>query len=479
MHSSKASLARAASACVMLVALACGGDTLPVAPADGPALQARVASTGGGPRRHVIVLKDGATTNLRGEIERRGGQVRGDHGNIGIFTTEDLSDAAVAALAARADVEAVVPDVRVQWIPPLRSQITQVRHLTTTGPRTAADQSGAAFFDFQWNMRVIRADQAWLLTQQGKGTLVCILDTGIDPTHIDLQGRVDANLSQSFVSAEQATEDLFGHGTFVAGIISSNGIGVASVAPNARLCSIKVLDKTGHGTFADMISGVVYGADIGADVLNMSLGAYFSRKDDGAKELIRALQRAMNYASRRGALLVAAAGNDGVNLNTDPRDSIALPAELDHVLSVGATGPVNQLNFDRIASYSNFGKSGVEVFAPGGDFVNGSVFQDLLFGPCSPSIQNPDLGTCGPLDYLIGDGTSFAAPHVSGEAAVIESQLSGNRRGGQLSRCVRFTADHPTGRRIDPLYGFGRIDVLTGARCTEGEGDDDGLTALR
>jgi thermitase len=99
----------------------------------------------------------------------------------------------------------------------------------------------------QWNIRQIRADDAWLRTPQGSGALVCVLDTGVDPDHIDLAGKVDLGKSVSFVPGESIL-DFFFHGTAVASIITSNGIGVASVAPDARLCAVKVLDRNGFGT---------------------------------------------------------------------------------------------------------------------------------------------------------------------------------------------------------------------------------------
>jgi subtilisin family serine protease len=417
----------------------------------------------------VLVLKEGVSSNPRSAIEAAGGRVRSSNDQIGVYTTEGLSDAAVAALGRRAEVEAVVPDVVTQWLPPMSSRGMRVLHASGLTPGKRTDQSGAFFFDlFQWNMRVIKADQAWLVSKQGRGALVCVLDTGIDPTHIDLTGKLDESISTSFIDGEPVGQDLGAHGTFVAAQISSNGLGMASVAPDATLCSMTVLDSTGSGSFADVIAAIYTAASVRADVINMSLGAYFSRKEDGAKELIRAMQRAIDFASRKGVLVVAAAGNDGVNTNVDPRDMIVVPAQLEHVVSVGATGPTFQQDFDGIPSYSNYGISGVDVFAPGGGdaYVDnqGNLLNetDLIIGPCSPSAIG--FG-CGPLDYLVGNGTSFASPLAAGEGAVIESQSPHNQGDEFLSACIIATADKVTPRRVDPIYAFGRIDVLKGSSC--------------
>jgi subtilisin family serine protease len=466
----------AVGAVLCLIASACGGDSAPLAPQESSQLAARKASLGSnGERRYVIVLKEGVTADLRPAIEKAGGKVKASNQQIGVYTVSGLSDAAVAALAQRVDVEAVTADVKVQWIPPMSQRKVRVIHGNSANLRKHTDQSGAAFFTvWQWNMRVIQADKAWLSTNQGRGALVCVLDTGIDPTHLDTQGKVDESLSTSFIEDEAPNTDGDGHGTFVAAIVSSNGVGVASVAPDAVLCSIKVLDKTGLGNFGDVISGIYAATVNGADVINMSLGAYFSRNEEGAKELVHALQRAVNFAFGHGVLVVAATGNDGVNLNTDSKDMIEAPAELDHVQSVGATGPFNQTNFDHIPSYSDFGRSGVDVFAPGGgDAIvddNGNITNptDLIIGPCSPSTIN--FGGCTPADYLIGNGTSFATAHVSGEGAVIESQLQRDQTGARLADCIDKSADKITGKRNDRILAHGRINVLRGASCEAAPG---------
>ncbi len=450
---------RRAAQGVLLLGLAVSACSDSAAPPTAPTTEAgsptvQMARTG--PRRHVIVLREGSNADLRSVVQQLGGKVTRSESQIGTLTVEDLSDAAVATLARRPDVEGIDADLRVQWITPRSDRTMRLVH------SEPIDQSGAFFFDrFQWYLRVIEADKAWLVSREGEGTTVCVLDTGVDPTHGDLQGRVDLSRTVSFVADEAATNDIDGHGTFVSALIAANGIGMASAAPKTNLCMVKVLDQTGSGSFSDIISGIVYATDAGADVINMSLGAYFSRREDGAKELIRALQRAVNYASRKGVVVVASAGNDGVNLNKDPKSYIAVPAELNHVISVGATAPTAQMNFDAIASYSNFGAKGVDVFAPGGDLVDGGQIEDLIFSACSTAIP----GCEGGFTYLIGAGTSFAAPLVSAQAAILESQFPGNQSDEFITFCLQRTAENPNGRRRDRLYDYGRINILKSLKC--------------
>ncbi len=445
-----------ASALAALGVAACA-DQAPtgIRPPDAAAHGDRV---GPGPNgRHVIVMKDGASTmnNLVAQVQALGGQVVRTQPDINVLTVQGLTDAAAAALSNRGDVDGIRQDESVRMIPPRDRIIGRVM-------QAQSGQSGAAFFtQFQWNMRQIRADKAWAVTKQGTGALVCILDTGIDPNHIDLQGKVDLGISTSFVAAEPDILDRNFHGTFVSALVSSNGLGIASVAPDARLCTIKVIDQTGSGSFSDLISGIMYAAQHGADVINMSLGAYVQIQTRSDVELIVALQRAIDFAKRRGTVAVAAAGNDTANLARDARNVIEIPAQLAGVISVGATAPVNQQHFDAIASYSNVGFPGVDVFAPGGDLVAGGVLQDLIISACSGLVP----GCESEQTYVLGAGTSFSSPHVAGEAAVISSDFPRDPRVDKVTACIERTADHPRGLFIDPLYGFGRIDVLRAAIC--------------
>jgi subtilisin family serine protease len=321
---------------------------------------------------------------------------------------------------------------------------------------------------------VIHADEAWLATNQGAGVRVAILDSGIDPRHIDMFGTVDPSCSASFIEGESELIDRSGHGTLVASIVRSNGFGVASVAPDAILCSVKI--GTVEGLPLDAIfAGIIYSATLGVDVINMSFGGYADTKSPDDRAFIQAFQRVIDFAARRGALLVASAGNQAINTNDLPPNIVDFPASLEHVIGVGATGPVGQQDFDRIASYSNVGRDGVDVFAPGGDSAPNGSELDLILGPCSASIELFDCSDG--LSYVVGDGTSFAAPHVAGEAAVIESQIAGDQDGGFLTSCILKSADAVTGRKIDPLYDHGRINVLRGAQCAPASGIGVNLNA--
>jgi lantibiotic leader peptide-processing serine protease len=425
----------------------------------------------------VIEMKGGESSDFAAAVAARGGKIERRLRQLNMVVVQGLSAAGAAELAARSDVAEVTQDVRVRWIPSSAGlrKTDPAPSTTKRDPRPApVDQSGAFFFPFQWNIRVTKANAAWLTTPEGSGATVYLLDSGIDPTHPDLAGRVDVGKSVSFSEIEP--EDILdreSHGTFVAGLVSSNGIGVASVAPLATLVAVKVIDKTGSGSFADVISGLIYAADQGADVINVSLGTYVDMTIPAHRKLVAHLQAAIGYARAKGSLVIAAAGNEGLDLLRLPPQILSVPAELAGVVSVGATAPINQQSFDLLASYSNFGWNsllfggGVQLFAPGGDFVQGGLIIDLLFSVCS-QFQETLPFKCGPEDYVIGAGTSFASPMVAGEAAVLRSILGGSRSASFINTsCLLQGTDVIGGSAI---FGRGRMNVVKAAGCATREG---------
>lgn len=416
--------------------------------------------------RHVVTLAGGERSDFERKIQALGGQVERRHPEIGVVTIRGLSAGAAQALAARADVASVQSDTVLQWIPRPDLMFRQPRNGPAAfGAPQGTNESFAFYFPDQWNMLVIQAPAAWTATPAGNGRLVCVLDTGIDPDHVDLAGRVDLTRSASFVEAEPTIQDFESHGTFVASIVSSNGLGIASVATDARLCAIKVIDATGSGSFADVIAGILFAADEGADAINLSLGAYVDLKERGVRQLVEALQRAVDFARRKGAVVVAAAGNDTINLDRDSHSRLLIPAQLHHVVSVGATAPFNQQHFDMLAGYSNFGgRTGISLVAPGGDFLQGGSEFDLILGACSHTSL---LFPCSTSDFLLGAGTSFASPHVAGAVAVVASQLGHKARADRVTDCILRGADDVGPKAI---FGAGRLNVANAAACSKPRG---------
>ena len=267
----------------------------------------------------------------------------------------------------------------------------------------------------QWGLTKIRADQAWAVSK-GSGVTIAVVDTGIDLDHPDLKSKIVGPVSCLGGACTTGGNDDHGHGTHVAGIAAAatgNGIGIAGVAPNAKLMAVKVLEADGSGDCDDIAIGIRFAADHGARVINLSLGpelpGLLAVLLQGG--CINDLEDAATYAWNKGIFVVIAAGNNGLN---SAYDSPALEV-------VGATGPD-----DQASSYSN---SGADVYAPGGDASS-----------CAASTCIFSTWTGG--GYALAQGTSMAAPHVSGIAALLVARGYSN---AQIRARLAATADNVGG----------------------------------
>ncbi len=410
---------------------------------------------------HVVVFSGSAPDGFAERVAELGGTIQDIWPEIGVAVTLGLTDSAAAELERMDGIAGIDRDVELQWIPAAE----QLWSDDAASPSGAVIGGAYLFPEWQWNLRQIEADQAWVGPHRGQGTRVAILDTGIDSTHVDLVGKIDLAASRS-CHRDAGIRDRNAHGTFVAGIVTSNRRYIESVAPDAQLIAIKVLGPLGVGSFATIICGVMHATSVGADVVNMSLGGVFHKNDPGIGDLLTAWNRATNYATSQGVLIVAAAGNGAEDLDHDG-NLVVLPAQSANVLSVAATGPIAQMFFDSLALYSNYGASAVNVVAPGGQspLVTGNL-HDGIVSVCSSFSSIPGLSCRDQRDrYLAGGrGTSFAAPHVSGLAAALKSAnpaLSPQ----QLRQCIQNGADDIGKKGVDNLYSHGRINVPATLAC--------------
>jgi subtilisin family serine protease len=287
------------------------------------------------------------------------------------------------------------------------------------------------------NLRQVSAPRAWQAGYTGKGVRVAVLDSGIDATHPDLAGKVAeaANFSD-----DADTLDRLGHGTHVASTIA--GTGAASrgerrgVAPDATLLNGKVLDQRGFGTESQVIAGMEWAAPR-ADVINMSLGGF--EESDGTDPLSQAVDA---LTLQHGTLFVISAGNSG------PSDhSVSAPGAAKAALTVGAVDAS-----DRVADFSSRGPQ-----------VNTYAMKPEIVAPGVSIVAARATGTEGgtPVDahYTSASGTSMAAPHVAGAAAVLV-QRHPDWRPDRLKSALIGSADPASGGDTY-VVGAGRLNVAT------------------
>lgn len=324
--------------------------------------------------------------------------------------------------------------------------------LVSVGPATTGAAGPAAtggpdpLFPRQWALPAIHAPDAWGVST-GRGVIVAVIDTGVDYRHEDLRGKViirrGSNMAMDSCWSEGCEDDPWDgfHGTHVSGAIAArrgNGRGIVGVAPDARILPIKIDGST------DIEAAIRFAVDNGAKVINASIDWPTSAPHSG-----------VNYAWRKGALVVGAAMNDGL-------PHCGYPGISPHALCVGALAR----NGVR-ASYSNWGWD-VDIVAPGGEIAS----------PCDDGAEaivstgRPGRLSLGsikvaypctnlPPGYSAEAGTSLAAPIVSGVAALLFARGYSNRE--VRDRLLRFADDiGPAGP--DYLYGYGRVNALRALR---------------
>ena len=293
----------------------------------------------------------------------------------------------------------------------------------------------------QWGIFKIQALQAWE-TETGKASIViAILDTGVDYDHEDLAGNMwdgdGGNCGYDFVNGDNDPDDDHGqsHGTHCAGIAAAdtdNNTGIAGVSWKSEIMAVKMLNSVGEGTLWDEINSIDYAVDNGADIISMSFGTV--DYPPPSSDLERA---AINDAYNQGCLLVAASGNDN-------QPYVAYPAAYDNVIAVGASNSSDE-RCDYLLWSSNYGAE-LDVVAPGNNILStvrmgtGTGFPDNNY------------------DYM--DGTSMAAPFVSGLAALILSHLGGLAP-SDVRRIIERTAQDIGSSGWDQQTGWGRIDAYS------------------
>lgn len=296
----------------------------------------------------------------------------------------------------------------------------------------------------QWNLKLIGMEKAWD-NAQGEGVTVALIDSGIAYENSGSFRKAPDFTDTAFVEGydfvgrDSRPNDENGHGTHIASILAAstnNGQGIAGVAPRVALMPVKILNRFGQGTLADLAEAIRWAADHGAQVINLSVGVSDSSE---------ILNQALAYAYGKGAVLVAAAGNSGSG-------GLMYPAAVhEYVIAVGAVDARGQR-----APYSSIGE--LDVLAPGGDLdadVNGDGYGDGVLGQTFTYLgRYPNTRS---FTYTFAQGTSVASPHVSGVAAMLVSL--GITDPVEIRDLLRKSATDLGTQGWDTLHGAGLLDA--------------------
>ncbi|GAA3033278.1 S8 family peptidase [Streptosporangium longisporum] len=490
------------------------------------ALGGGATAAAGQTRDYLVFYADGARDGAAAAIAANGGTVLSGDPRLGYLVAGGPGTRFVEGLAAVDAVEGVSSDRRIGTATALTTGLTPATS-TKTSTAVPAASGGGAPLSFppsdilgqagtpggstsagapeplagrQWDMKLIGATTSgsYATAPGKKEVLVGVIDTGVDGTHPDIAPNFNRALSRNFVTdrpkdpngkvldgpcevancKDPVDRDDDGHGTHVASTIASpiNGVGIAGVAPKVSLVNLRAGQDSGLFFLKPSMDALTYAADNGIDVVNMSFYVdpwLFNCKanpgDSKAEQaeqrgIITGMQRALDYARKRGVTLISAIGNGSTDLGRPSKDTTSpdypkdtertrkvdnsclnVPAESKGVISVSSVGPTT-----RKAYYSDYGLEQTDLSAPGGDEFDGGRSYDPAKGILAAAPKNAlqakgqisadgtpkddsvlrecANGTCAYYQYLVG--TSMAAPHATGVAAILISRFGKKAKDG-------------------------------------------------
>ena len=438
----------------------------------------------------VLYRQEAVASDATARITRAGGSVVASYPQIGVVIARSDATTFRDSLMRDARIEGVAATTGfgVKLEPDAADSHDEQPPELPNVPATDGDNLSP----LQWDMRQILTPQAHAITGGSPTVIVGDIDTGLDKDHPDLVANIDFSKSVSCESGApnpdpNAWDDRQGHGTHTAGTIAaaSNGYGIVGVAPNVKIAGIKGSNDAGYFFPEMVVCAFMWAGTQHLDVTNNSYFAdpflYNCRNDPVQRAIWKAEQRAIRFALREGVTVIASAGNESDDMSHPAYDvtspdfppgteqereitnaCVKVPVEVPGVIGVSAVGNQRQVDGDDDPNdylksyYSSYGVSAVDVTAPGGDAfqitaeaVNGRVLSTwpAEIGGSRRVVDPGEVGEPTSV-YRYLQGTSMAAPHVSGVAALIISRYgdlqnpqNGKMRPNQVEAYLQQTAD--------------------------------------
>lgn len=462
-------------------------------------LPAAASARSGGDYELTVVFRGNAVPQgAREALEKAGAKVESTVSEVGVVQVKGNASL-IPALQKLSGVQYVAPSLT--W----KLQVEQKVPLQATNPSGGLNGPGDLYAAYQWDIKQVTENGAsWKVSKGSHRTVVGIIDTGVNANHQDLKGNFMGG--RNFVPAEANGDpgetgdpndvaDRIGHGSHIAGTIAGNGR-IYGVGPNLGYKSYRVFGSQNGAETSWITAAMVAAANDRVDVISMSLGGYdvlgqvswtdpatgitYDLGDDHA-DLV-AWKRAFEYVAEKDIVLVAAAGNDGIDAGNPKAvisflndaygsygyhfegDGFEVPAGIRGAVAVSATGPDMSL-----ATYSNYGKHFVTVAAPGGDIKRypvGDWWTDLCLS------ADMDLGD-GVSHYVWMAGTSMATPKASAVVALyIDQYRAKNRKRPDPEESIKQLerSTIPLGQKgYDASFGYGLVDAY---KILKGRGRD-------
>lgn len=432
-----------------------------------------VGAAGAAEKNYLVVFISEDIPSGAGDlVSAAGGKVLTTIPQLGIVVATSANPKFADSLGTSKSILGVGPDLEIKLDVP---QVEEVLAGDIPGgdvspgdiPSGGLNGPGDLFELNQWDIKKVTDNGRSFAVQTGNHQVVVgVIDTGIDFDHPDLKGSIVPG-SKTFVPGTADARDMNGHGTHVAGAIAANGR-TYGVGPNLGIRAYRVFGAIGGASSSWIMQAIAAAADDGVDVINLSLGGYrlLAYQGDVADKV--AYQRSINYAVKKGVTVVAAAGNNALDLdnpnqinrwlqtvypeyNLKNGAAVEVPGDLPGVITVSSSS-----SRDTLAYYSNYGSSAIEVAGPGGDW-----------GPGYPKVKDKTHLAFSTYPTYLGSksgyawmaGTSMASPKVAGVAALIIVQY-GKIGPAQVEAKLRQTAVDIGKVGHDQYFGEGLVNAL-------------------